>query len=258
MFKIGWIVTLALVWLASALAETAILPVRHRLPGELVQALAPTLAKTERLVAVPEGLFVQASPARIEELKGLIAALDRPPKRLTVTVLQTDRFSLEELNAQAGIEADQNARAQARVYETRSQGSLGAKQRLETTEGQPAFIAVGQEFAVPVIHLFGPQAVGGIEYLPATTGFQVIPKLIGCRVRLEISPWARRPGGLGGELAVHAAKTVLEAPLGRWVELGASGLDEDLSSTEIPAHRYQTQARSLRLFVKVDAPGGCQ
>lgn len=246
--RIGLVAVLAWGWLTVVGAETAILPLRHRLPQEVVQAMAPVLAEGERLVAVPEGIWVQASPERIEEIYSLVAALDKRSARLVVTVLQTDRLSLEELNAQA----------QAKIYETRSQRSLGAEQRLLTLAGQPAFIAVGQELPVPKIHLFGPQAIGGIEYLLATTGFQITPRLIGCRVRLEIAPWSRRPGGLAGELSVQVAKTTLEAELGRWVELGALGLDEDLISTEIPAHRYQTQARRLHLFVKVEAPEGCE
>ncbi|MCX8048302.1 MAG: type II and III secretion system protein [Methylohalobius sp.] len=232
--------------------------VRHRLPQEVVKTLAPMLEKDERLVAVPDGVWVQANPARIEEISGLIAALDQRLRRLIVTVLQTDRFSLEELNAQASLEAGEAVHAQAKVYETRSEGSLGALQRLTTTEGQPAFIAVGQELPVPVINLFGPQAVGGIEYLPATTGFQVTPRLIGCRVRLTVAPWSKRLGRTGPELTGHAAETTLEAPIGRWIELGASGLDEDLAQTEPFAHRYETQARRLRLFVKIESPEGCE
>ncbi len=245
--RVGLVAVLALGWLTVVWAETAILPLRHRLPQEVVQVIAPVLAEGERLVAVPEGIWVQASPERIEEIYSLVAALDKRSARLVVTVLQTDRLSLEELNAQA----------QAKIYETRSQRILGVEQRLLTLAGQPAFIAVGQELPVPKIHLC-PQAIGGIEYLPATTGFQITPRLIGCRIRLEIAPWSRRPGGLAGELSVQVAKTTLEAELGRWVELGTSGLDEDLISTEIPAHRYQTQARRLHLFVKVEVPEGCE
>jgi hypothetical protein len=236
-------------------AETAVVPVHHRLPQEVVKALAPVLEQGERLVAVPDGIWVQAEPTRIEEIASLIASLDQRLSQLVITVLQSDRFSLEELNAQAGSEADQ---AQAKVYETRSEGSLGALQRLTTLEGQPAFIAVGKEHPVPVINLFSPQAVGGIEYLPATTGFQVTPRLIGCRVRLTVVPWSRRLGSLGSEFSIHAAETTLEAPLGRWVELGASGLDEALANVEPLAHRYETQARRMRLFVKVESPQGCK
>ncbi len=251
------LVWIGLILLAlSVKAETEVFPVGHRLPEEIVKALVPVLEEGERLVAVPNGIWVQASSRRLEEIASLIASLDQPSRRLIITVLQTDRFSLEELNASADVEVGEEVQGQARVYETRAQTSLGAQQRIETLEGQPAFIAVGQELPTPVIHLYGPQALGGIEYVPATTGFQVTARLIGCRVRLTLTPWSRRPSG--GELSVRAAATTLQAPLGRWVELGTSGLDEDLANTEVLAHRYATGERRLRWFVKIEAPEGCE
>lgn len=254
---VWWLWLLFLV--CRAAAETAVVPVQHRLPEEVVKALAPVLEKGERLVAVPDGVWVQAEPTRIQEIASLVAALDQAVRRLTITVLQTDRLGLEELNAQAAAEVSGGeGRARAKVYETRSQSSVGFEQRLEVMEGQPAFIAVGKELPVPQINLFGPQAVGGIEYLPATTGFQVTPRLIGCRARLTVAPWSRRLGSLGSEFAIHAAETTLEASVGRWVEIGASGLDEELVNAEPLAHRYETQARRMRLFVKVESPQGCK
>ncbi len=251
-------IAIGLAFALACWAETAIVPVRHRLAEEVVKALAPVLDEGERLVAVPDGVWVQASRKRIEEIAALVASLDQPLPRLTVTVLQSDRLTLAELNAQGGVAAGEGVSATAKVYETRSQGSLGLTQRLEVLDGQPAWIAVGQELPVPVINWFGPQAIGGIDYLPVTTGFQLTPRLIGCRVQLAIAPWSRRPGGLGSEFAVHAAETILEVPLGRWVELGSSALDEEWVNLEILSHRYETGGRALRLFVKVDAPLKCE
>jgi hypothetical protein len=254
MSRLVWLGLFLLAW--NVQAETEIFPVRHRLPEEIVKALAPVLARGERLVAVPDGIWVQAERKRLPEIAALIASLDQPSRRLRITVLMSDRFSLEELNASADLEVGEEGRGRVKVYETRAHKSTGLEQSLETLEGQPAFIAVGQELPTPVIHLYGPQVLGGIEYLPATSGFQVTAKLIGCRVRLELAPWSRHPAG--GELSVHAAATTLEAPLGRWVELGAAGGDEELANTELLAHRYTSGERGLRLFVRVDAAEGCE
>lgn len=260
--RVGFILVLALAGLPAVWAEAVILPVHHRLPEELVQVIGPLLESDERVVAVPKGVLIQAEPARVEEIRGLVERLDQRLRPLVITVLQTDRFSVEELNAGVDaslqLPAERPLSAQARVYESRADRTAGTRQRLQTLEGRPAFIAVGRELPLPQIKLFGPQAVGGIEYLPVTTGFQVTPRLIGCRVRLTVSPWSKRMGSLGSELSVHAAQTSLEAPLGRWVEIGAHGLDEDLAATEIVGHRYETSARQLRLFLRVDSPDGCE
>lgn len=259
MLRMGFVLALAL----AGLPEAVILPVHHRLPEELVKVIGPLLERDERAVAVPQGLWIQAEPARIEEIRRLVMQLDQRLRRLVISVLQTDRFTVEELNADVDaslrLPAERELSATARTYESRADRTAGTWQRLQTLEGQPAFIAVGQERPVPQINLFGPQAVGGIDYLPVTTGFQVTPRMVGCRVRLTISPWTRRVGRSGdGSFDVQTAATTLEAELGRWIELGAHALDEDIGTKPILGHRYQTSTRQLRLFLKVDALDGCE
>ncbi|GAB4354219.1 MAG: hypothetical protein Kow0060_05200 [Methylohalobius crimeensis] len=244
--------------------KTTVLDVRHRLPQELARVIRPFLAEGEKLVAVPDGLFVQATPGRIEAIRTLLERLDRRLKSLVVTVWQTDRFNLEELNAgvdvTVGTSSERTLEAETKVYGSRADRAAGTRQRLQTLEGRPAFIAVGQERPIPVIHLYGspPATVGGIDYQPVTTGFQVIPRTIGCRVRLTVAPWSSRPNGIGGGgLDVQSAGTTLEVELGEWIELGTHSLNESVSSRRILGHRYRTDTRRMRIFLKVDAPEGC-
>ena len=264
---IGMIIAMTLMMLSGfrvISAATEIIPLHHRLPAEMAGILAPLLEPGEAVVPVTSGLVVKARPARIDTIRGLVQQLDRPLKHLVLTVLQTDRLTLERLNA--GIHGrlalpEGPVRALGRQYRSESVGSQTAAQQLRVLEGQPAYILVGQERPVPVIRLYGfpPQAVGGIEYRPVTTGFQVKAHLLDCRVRLTISPWSKRLRAAGDDSrAVRAmATTVVVAP-GQWIELGSHlETGQKTGSTLREGYRYQTRRGRQRIFLRADVLDGC-
>jgi hypothetical protein len=64
------------------------------------------------------------------------------------------------------------------------------------------------------------------------TGFDVIPRVAGDEVLLEIAPQREVAGTLGrGSVQVQRASSTLRARLGEWVEL--AGADEGASSRRI-------------------------
>jgi len=245
-------------------AGTAVIPVDHRLPEEMVTILTPLLEPGEAVVATPSGLVVKAPAVRIGEIRQLVGKLDRPLKQLTITVLQSAELTLDELNAGASVSVQapsgQPIRGRAHLYRSFSDSLEGARQRLKTLEGKPAYIVVGEERPVPVIGVYGypPVVTGGIDYRPVTRGFKVVPRMAGCRIRLTLSPWSRRMHGMGdGGTDVRAAGTTVEVEPGRWVELGAVSDDLDASGAAGWGYDSTTERRRSRIFVRVEVPGGC-
>ena len=244
-----------------ATAETMVVPVKHRLPGEIVRAIQPVLEPDETIVAVPSGLLIKAKATRMPAIGELVAKLDRPLKNLIVTVLQSSQANLEQLNAGAGGKVylpQGSGFGQGFWYHSQSNQSRSSQQSLQILEGHPAFIAVGQEQPVPVIQIYGypPQVLGGIAYKSLTQGFQVLPRMVGCRVRLVISPWVQRLRG-EGSISTQGASTTLEADLGQWIELGSDDTVENDQSKRFLGHNYTTGRGKRRIFVKVTAVDGC-
>ncbi len=256
-----WIL-LALLWFPALRAETVTIPVSHRPAAELVRILAPLLEPGEAMVLAEDVLVVKAPPARTEEIRRLVERLDRSLRTLIIQVIQSDRLSLDELNAggSASVTLPQGPiRARGHVYRTESDRGRAEAQHLKVLEGQPAFIAVGEERPVPRLWVGGwpPVVTGGIDYKPVTSGFRVVPRLAGdCRVRLEIAPWSKRVGDLGdGRIEVGAAATVVEVPPGRWIELGGSDAAGTASGQGWIGLKRTTGRRHRRIFLRVDLPG---
>ncbi len=250
--------------LESAFGETDVIALHHRLPEEIAGTIRPLLEPGEVVVVVPSGLLVKASPSRIDDIRALVGKLDRSLKQLKITVLQSDELTLDELNAEANlalqVPSDHPVRGRAHIYRSRSDRTTGSRQYLLTLEGQPAYILIGQERPVPVIAIYGypPAVVGGIDYQPVTTGFKVIPRMAGCRVRLNISPWSRRLSKEGnGSIDIQSAGSTVEVEAGRWIELGAASSDLDETRGKPLGYGYTTERRHSRIFIKVEVSDGC-
>lgn len=242
-----------------------IIPLSHRPAEEMAKIIRPILDKNETVIATGFKLIVKVSPARLEEIRGLIGQLDTKVHRLMITVTQGNDFTLEQLNAHSRINVrigdneSEGNRIQVRghYYQTESKGDFGSTQRLQTMEGSPAIIRIGEEFPVYYYstYQYGGEIefTGGTEYREATTGFEVIPRLTGKQVILEISPWSDRRSTLGnGSIDTQSAHTTIRASLGEWVEIGGQVETKSLGKTGLFSRTQTTGKQRHRIFVKVD------
>ncbi len=217
------LVLIASVLTATALAQafTEVVPLRSRLPEDVIPAIRPLLGPDEGVSAFGNQLIVRATPERMEEIRQLLAAIDHPLRRLVIHVRQRDAH-------QGSIGTSPPLR------DRRTLGQNERSERVQTVEGQPAFIRSGTEVPVPTWQSFGggalPFAQQGFEYRDATTGFFVTPRLAGDAVVLEISRQAVHPGqGTPPAFSVTEAATTLRVRPGEWTTLGAvtSGTAQD-------------------------------
>lgn len=216
-------------------AENAleIITLRHRTAEQVLPALRPLMEPGATLTGSRNQLIVRTSPANLADLRLALEALDRPLRRLQISV----RFDESREAALGRIEASGSVGSRGSGFDLKAQESRTASgervdQRVQVLEGSRAVIYSAQSRPVRQrIHTPGgviPQEVTVIH--DQATGFTVVPQFAGKGVRLEIA-------GQGG--AQHAATSV-EVGLGEWIHLG--------STSTAAAYRSELQ----RVWLKVE------
>ena len=140
--------------------------------------------------------------------------LERPARRLQISVrfeggLEASRSAVEA----SGRIGNRGSDVEVRAQEARSSRAERIDQRVQAMEGARAFIALSQ--SRPVMQRRRIQTPGGVVAQEsfvmedATTGFEVVPRLAGDRVTMEI--------------VSQSVSTSASGRLGEWFELGAVG-----------------------------------
>lgn len=193
------VVAVALAWGAHASfaqQPLEIIALRHRTAEQVLPALQPLLEPGGTLSGVRGQLFLRASPSNAADIKRALAALDQPLRRLVVSVRLDESRERERRDiAVSGSVGREGARVGVTAEESRRSRDERVDQRVQVLEGGRAFISTGQSNLVQ----------------DRTSGFEVIPRLSGRQVELEIAQQRRSQGLL----------TTVAARLGEWVELGA-------------------------------------
>jgi hypothetical protein len=209
---------------------------------ELLPVIRPFAGADGTVTGMGNSLVVKAAPARIREIRRLLAELDRPPHRLLITVgsqggraARSSGYSasadIRAGDAQVGINSPgypvEETRARLSLHDRNTQDARDASYRVQALEGRPAYIRSGVR--VPLHgtqHYYG----SGIPYVRDTTqwqavasGFYVVPRLNGAAVTLEILQHDDRPGRGYGTVRTQGAATVVRGRLGEWLDLG--GID---------------------------------
>jgi type II secretory pathway component GspD/PulD (secretin) len=248
--------------------EMAVLPLAHRHADEIVPLLRPLLEPGEALIPNRTSLIVRASPRRVAEIRQLLQQLDKSPHRLIIHVRQSGVTSAEELNAAARVRgridandfSDSTVRIQGQIRRGDTRESEDSTQQIQTLEGQPARIALGESRIVPapgnVVILSGGRAViaPGLQYQDLTTGFAVLPRLTGTgEAQLEIYPWSDTadPRFLGG-VRTREAMTSVQVRLGEWVEIGGQTTGETRDQERLLGYSAATRRESHGILLKVE------
>jgi len=237
----------------------------------MAQVLQPLLGPQESVSGDGYTLILNVEPARLEQLRATVAELDRAPRQLRITVRQ-QLFAEDRMNA-AGVGADLGDR-QARVivsppdagsgadvryrgigvYGTDPQGRQyeSGEQTVLAQEGRPARIAVGliAPFDSVCDDDYGARRTC-TEYREVSTGFEVLARLGGGGVTLDISPQSQQLAE-AGVVAFQVAQTQLHGPLGQWLELGGEVTRSGESERGVLASTARTGRSARRIAIKVD------
>lgn len=182
----------------SGFAQQAleIIALRHRTAEQVLPSLQPLLEPSGTLSGMRGQLFLRTSAANAAEIKRALAALDQPLRRLVISVRVGESMDRERREAAvSGSVGRDGARVGVTAEDSRRSRDDQVDRRVQVLEGGRAFIATGRSTAIR----------------ETVSGFEVLPRLSGNRVHLEIAQ--QRPA--------QGLATTVSASLGEWVELGA-------------------------------------
>lgn len=279
--KLVWILLLSML-VTAALADypLKIIPLKHRSAEELIPVIRPMPGQGENVGGMQYQLFVRASDKGLRDIELLLAELDRARKNLKITLQQdvarssgaaSQSISGEgrvgdvrvivppsrESGDRRGIGGVEEDGLRYRI--TRSTGSSqdNSSQFINVLEGAPAFIRVGQ--SLPYLQRFLVFAGSRVSYrqdtqfLHVTTGFDVVARLYGDQVELEIAPRLSFVGSEGvQDVRFQELRTTVSTRLGEWVDLGGmtSGRDEISRAIFETASTQSGERRTVRLRVE--------
>lgn len=233
----------AMLWFAGAGAqELQVIELRYRLADDVIPALQPLLEPGGVLTGLDSTLFVRTSAGNLEQIRMAVAALDRQPRQLLLSVGQGTVETSREVevrgsvtvggdDVQAGINRppgdDSGTAVQARAGTQRA--DLQDVSSVRALEGTETFIAVGQSAPITTSQVTPgwphTTVTQTTEYRDASTGFYAIARVSGSVVTLEISPRQQRFSGrtAGGRVETATVTTTVSGRLGDWIAVGAAG-----------------------------------
>lgn len=182
-----------------------IVELRSSLPEEILPVIQPLLGPGESASSARNVLLLRVAPEHSEELRQVIDRLDRPARRLLITVGRGADYAVDDRWGGGRVSED-------------------GGQRIQTLEGRPAFIHVGRSIAVPerTTIIRGDTLITQrtTDYRDALQGIYVVPRVVGDQVTLEIHQRHDQPGMRRGDIQLQRADSVVSGRLGEWIGLG--------------------------------------
>jgi hypothetical protein len=189
----------------------------------VLPVLQPLLEPGATLNGSRGQLFLRASAANVAEIRRALDAIDRPSRRLQISVRLDDALERQRREIRAsGTIGNRGASASVSAEESRRAAAERVDQRLQVLEGGHAFVFTGQSNSLR----------------DTASGFEVTPRLSGNQVRLDIAQ--QREAGMQNQ----RLSSSVTARLGEWVEIGGTA-----SSAASDGARA---AASRRVWLKVD------
>ncbi len=211
-------------WLvaSAAVAQNAleIITLRHRTAEQVLPGLRPLLEPGATLSGQGNQLLVRASPANLTDLRLALDVLDAPQRRLLISVRFDEALDIatRELGASGRI-GGRDSQVEIRAQDTRSRGAERVDQRVQALDGARATILNGvsrplrQRQYIQTPAGVVSQEVTVVQEL--TSGFDVIPRVSGDRVQVEVAQQRETPA------SYQRAATTASGRLGEWFELGS-------------------------------------
>jgi len=246
-----------------------VIELKARTLDEILPVVRSLVGGDATVTGMGNNLIVKAPPAQVEAIRKVLAEIDRPPKRLLITVSNQG----EDVSRSSGYAASANikigegqiginspgrpvgdSRARIDLHNADTQRSRTASQQVQALEGRPAYISSGVQLPVRQrqdYYVNGMPYPGHVTRLQdVSSGFYVVPRLSGDSVSLEILQHNDRRAG--GGVDTQSAGTVVRARLGEWVELGGIDSSDAGSRTGLGHSVSGRDLNTQQIRVKVD------
>src|SRR6185503_9628806 len=167
--------------LAAAQPSLEVITLRHRTADQVLDTLRPLVEPGGTLTGQGSRLIVRVSPDNLAEIRRALDAIDRPLRRLRISVRFDDAFdsSRRDLEASGSI-SNRGVRIEGSAGELRRSTDSRVDQSVQALEGGRATIFTGQSRPVRQRqYIQTPTGVVSQELTvvqEATSGFEVIPR----------------------------------------------------------------------------------
>lgn len=246
--------------LAHGQGELEILQLRSRSAEQVIPILRPLLEPGGVLTGQGYQLIIRASPRNLADLRAVLESIDRPPRRLVISVRQG--ATAEEMRRSAGARVDLrpgDSRVDVRIADSRSSSDERVDQRVQVLEGGRAMIGSGESRPLQERQVFrSPDGRVVRETTTviqqATTGFEVVPRLSGDTVLLEIAPQRESfvSGGSPSAIQSQRVATTVSGRLGEWIDLGGASTASTRSGSGILSSGESRASGTSSTWVKVE------
>ena len=228
-----------------------IIALRHRTAEQVIPVLQPLIEPGGTLSGQGAQLFVRTSPANLSDVRLALESIDRPLKRLMISVRFDESVDLQDRNIGAsGRISNRGSNVEIRAEDSRVRADERVDQRVQTLEGGRAMIMTGASRPLRQRQLIQtPAGVISQEVTVVqeqTSGFEVIPRLAGNVVHVEIAQQRERAAS-----SQRAASTV-SGRLGEWFELGAVAVNATRDASGIASTGRASGGETRRVWIKVD------
>ncbi len=270
--------------ISSVMAESMkieIIPMKNRLVSDVIPVIKPLVAKGGTVTGMNNQLIVKTTASNLKQIKSILAQIDHAPRRLMISVKQdvdgnfkvkesglSGRYSNKNVTVVSpdtgrggtiiqGSDSDGNV-VRYRTTETRAYNEDRNIFRVQTLEGNHAFISTGQSVPIPtestVVTAAGVvTTTGGVEYRDVTSGFYVLPRLQGDNVTLLVAPeLSRVTPGQAAIFDIQNVETTASGKLGEWIQLGGTTqhFNDNSKRNAISTKRREREQRTV--LIKVD------
>lgn len=225
-----------------------VIVLKHRPASELIPLLSPLFDNQVSLIDGGSNLLVKSAPDQLAQIKSLIQQLDVSPSNLIISVVQSRQITADELNA-VGRNDTQAAGENnlGHLYYTQDKSADEGIQSIRTVDGESAHIKIGNIYNRQNFSYLG---FSNTELIEVTSGFVVIPHLLGNQVTLGVAPWSDSMRNNTGQIQTRQAQTTIRMNLGEWVEIG------NASEIRVAEHSdmitRQIDKEQVHILVKVE------
>ncbi len=242
--------------------ELKIFDLQGATPQELIPLVKPFVGPDGSVTGMHNQLIVRTSAERMAEVSRIVQTFDKAPRQVLILVRERapgaeerEDIELSMKNPHLRIgEGDGNSlRIKRYATETRESNLRSA----QGIEGQPIFIASGLLRPEPTRNvIIGPggryQSGYGSEYQRIESGFYATVRLVGDRVRIEISTQQQSPISGSSAIRHQASETVLSGRVGEWLPLAGVNSRRQSEGSGIGAYSAGGERQSESLWVRVE------
>ena len=254
--------------------QIEVIDLNNRMPDEVIRVIRPLLVPGGSVTGSGDKLIVKTTPANLQDIRNILAAIDKPARRLMITVTQgistsaagsqrsySGRIGNEEVSISSGGPDDADVTGnhiEFRAVDRNSNNNSRGGYTIQALEGEPAFIHSG--VSVPLATQTTRITPNGTivtnttrEYRDVGSGFYVLPRLNGDRVTLMISTeQSSVNSGQGPAFNIQNVQTTVSGRLGEWLEIGGIGqVRSSSSSSTLSSANFQTH-ESRPVLIKVE------